>query len=148
MSIIRVHDKDFEPYLPAEQITEKIRGIASKMDTDYAGKKPLFIAILNGSFMFASDLFKAISIEAEISFIKLASYKGTKSSGQVITAIGLDMDLIGRHVVILEDIVDTGKTLHVFLPQLVNQQPASLKVAALLHKPEPTVYPIPVDYLV
>jgi len=147
MSIIRVHDKAFEPYLSAEQIAEKIQGIAGQMNRDYAGKKPLFIAILNGSFMFASDLFKDISIEAEISFIKLASYKGTKSSGQVITAIGLDMDLIGRHVVILEDIVDTGKTLHVFLPQLVNQQPASLKVAALLHKPEATVYPIPVDYL-
>ena len=147
MSIIRVHDKAFEPYLSAEQIAEKIQGIAGQMNRDYAGKKPLFIAILNGAFMFASDLFKNISIEAEISFIKLASYKGTKSSGQVITAIGLDMDLIGRHVVILEDIVDTGKTLHVFLPQLVNQQPASLKVAALLHKPEATVYPIPVDYL-
>ncbi len=113
------------------------------MNRDYSGKKPLFIAILNGAFMFASDLLKTISIEAEISFIKLASYKGTKSSGQVITAIGLDMDLIGRHVVILEDIVDTGKTLHVFLPQLIHQQPASLKVAALLHKPEATVYPIP-----
>jgi len=147
MSIIKVHDKAFEPYLSAEQIAEKIQGIAGQMNRDYAGKKPLFIAILNGAFMFASDLFKNISIEAEISFIKLASYKGTKSSGQVITAIGLDMDLIGRHVVIVEDIVDTGKTLHVFLPQLVHQQPASLKVAALLHKPEATVYPIPVDYL-
>src|SRR5882757_5811677 len=132
MSNLRVHDKEFEPYLSAEKIAEKIQGLAHQMNRDYAGKKPLFIAILNGAFMFASDLFKGISIEAEISFIKLASYKGTKSSGQVITAIGLDMDLIGRHVVILEDIVDTGKTLHVFLPQLVNQQPASLKVAALL----------------
>jgi hypoxanthine phosphoribosyltransferase len=147
MSIIRVHDKDFEPYLPAEQIIEKIRGIAGKMDTDYAGKKPLFVAILNGSFMFASDLFKEITIEAEICFIKLASYKGTKSTGQVITAIGLDTDMHGRHVIILEDIVDTGKTLSEFLPQLEHQQPASLKIAALLHKPEATVYPIKVDYL-
>jgi hypoxanthine phosphoribosyltransferase len=147
MSIIRVHDKDFEPYLPAETITAKIQGIASQIDRDYAGKKPLFVAILNGSFMFASDLFKAISIEAEICFIKLASYKGTKSSGQVITAIGLDTDLHGRNVIILEDIVDTGKTLSEFLPQLEHQQPASLKIAALLHKPEATVYPITVDYL-
>ena len=147
MSIIRVHDKDFEPYLAAEEITEKIRWIASKVDTDYAGKKPLFVAILNGSFMFASDLFKAITIEAEICFIKLASYKGTKSTGQVITAIGLDTDMHGRHVIILEDIVDTGKTLSEFLPQLEHQQPASLKIAALLHKPEATVYPIKVDYL-
>jgi hypoxanthine phosphoribosyltransferase len=147
MSIIRVHDKDFEPYLPAEQITKKIKDIAVRMDADYEGKKPLFVAILNGSFMFASDLFKSLTIEAEICFIKLASYKGTKSSGQVITAIGLDTDMHGRHVVILEDIVDTGKTLSEFLPQLEHQQPASLKIAALLHKPEATVYPISVDYL-
>jgi hypoxanthine phosphoribosyltransferase len=147
MSIIRVHDKNFEPYLSAGQIAEKIRGMAEGLNRDYAGEKPLFIAILNGAFMFASDLFKEITIEAEISFIKLASYKGTKSSGQVITAIGLDLDLIGRHVVILEDIVDTGKTLSEFLPQLEHQQPASLKIAALLHKPEATVYPIRVDYL-
>ena len=147
MSTIRVHDKEFEPYLSEELIRSKIEGIAGKINQDYAGMRPLFIAILNGSFMFASDLFKAISIEAEICFIKLASYKGTKSSGHVITAIGLDIDLIGRHVVILEDIVDTGKTLSEFLPQLEHQQPASLRIAALLHKPEATVYPIEVDYL-
>ena len=82
-----------------------------------------------------------------MSFIKLASYKGTKSSGQVITAIGLDTDLHGRHVIIVEDIVDTGKTLNEFLPQLEHQQPASLKIAALLQKPEATVYPIKVDYV-
>ncbi|HVU95063.1 MAG TPA: hypoxanthine phosphoribosyltransferase [Puia sp.] len=147
MSIIRVHDKEFGPYLEKELIDEKIQAIADGMNRDYADKRPLFIAILNGAFMFASDLFKKITIEAEISFIKLASYKGTKSSGQVITAIGLDTDLHGRHVVILEDIVDTGKTLSEFLPQLEHQQPASLKIAALLHKPEATVYPITVDYL-
>ena len=147
MSIIRVHDKEFGPYLGKEVIDQKIQGIADAMNRDYAGKRPLFIAILNGAFMFASDLFKKVTIEAEISFIKLASYKGTKSSGQVITAIGLDTDLHGRHVVIVEDIVDTGKTLSEFLPQLEHQQPASLKIAALLHKPEATVYPIAVDYL-
>ena len=147
MSILRVHDKEFGPYLGEELIDEKIQAIADAMNRDYADKRPLFIAILNGAFMFASDLFKKITIEAEISFIKLASYKGTKSSGQVITAIGLDTDLHGRHVVIVEDIVDTGKTLSEFLPQLEHQQPASLKIAALLHKPEATVYPISVNYL-
>ena len=80
--------------------------------------------------MFASDLFKYISIDAEICFIKLASYKGTKSTGNVITSIGLDEPLKGRHVIIVEDIVDTGKTLSQFLPQLFDQQPASLKIAA------------------
>jgi len=147
MRNIRVHDKEFEPYLSAEQIAGRIQDMAKKIDKDYTGKKPLFIAILNGSFIFAADLFKALSIEAEICFIKLASYKGTKSSGQVITAIGMDIDLIDRHVIILEDIVDTGKTLSAFLPQLHHQQPASLKIAALLHKPDATVYPIPIDYL-
>lgn len=147
MSTIHVHDKAFEPYLTTEAISDRIQRIAEQINQDYDGKRPLFIAILNGSFMFASDLFKAISIEAEICFIKLASYKGTKSSGHVITAIGLDIDLIGRHVVVLEDIVDTGKTLSEFLPQLEHQQPASMRIAALLHKPEATVYPITVNYL-
>ena len=147
MATIRVHDKEFEPYISSQDIAASIRTIANRINEEYAGKKPLFIAILNGSFMFASDLFKDIGIEAEICFIKLASYKGTKSSGHVITAIGLDMDLIGRHVVIIEDIVDTGKTLSEFLPQLEHMQPASLRIAALLHKPEATVYPIEVDYL-
>jgi hypoxanthine phosphoribosyltransferase len=147
MSIIRVHDKEFEPYLTANEIAARIKALAGQLDKDYAGKRPLFIAILNGSFIFAADLFKELAIDAEICFIKLASYKGTKSSGQVITAIGLDTDLFGREVVIVEDIVDTGKTLSEFLPQLKHQQPASMKIVALLHKPEATVFPIPIDYL-
>jgi hypoxanthine phosphoribosyltransferase len=97
--------------------------------------------------MFAADVFKNLSIDAEICFIKLASYRGMKSSGQVITAIGLDVDLFGRDVVILEDIVDTGKTLSEFLPKLDHQQPNSLKIAALLHKPDATKYPLKIDYL-
>ncbi|MBK7884341.1 MAG: hypoxanthine phosphoribosyltransferase [Chitinophagaceae bacterium] len=145
--IIQVHDKQFEPYISAEQINEQINKLGSQINKDYVGKVPLFIAILNGSFIFAADLFKTITIEAEISFIKLASYKGTKSTGNVITSIGLDEALKNRHVVIVEDIVDTGKTLHQFLPQLINQQPASLKIAALLHKPEALKFPISVDYL-
>ena len=147
MSLIRVHDKTFEPYLTAKEIDAAIDKLAGQINRDYQGKKPLFISILNGSFMFASDLFKKLTIESEICFIKLASYKGTKSTGHVITAIGLDMDLIHRHLIVLEDIVDTGKTLDQFLPQLNNQQPASLKICALLHKPEATVFPIPIDYL-
>src|SRR5574343_1689085 len=133
MPVIRVHDKQFEPYLTAEEIAQRIRMIAQQINENYAGKRPLFIAILNGSFMFASDLFKEIHIDAEICFIKLASYKGTKSSGHVITAIGLDTDVTGRDVIILEDIIDTGKTMSEFLPQLHNQQPKSIKVAVLLH---------------
>lgn len=147
MSAIRVHDKYFIPYMDETIILKRIAALAAQLDADYYDKKPLFIAILNGSFMFASDLFKALTIEAEICFIKLASYKGTKSTGQVITAIGLDTDVVGRHIVVLEDIIDTGKTMNEFLPQLQNQQPASLAMAALLHKPAATVYAVHIDYL-
>ena len=146
MPVIELHNRQFEPYLPEALIQEKVKELAAQLDQDYAGKKPLFIAILNGSFMFAADLFKYLTIEAEICFIKLASYKGTKSSGQVITAIGLDTDVNDRHVIILEDIIDTGKTMNEFLPQLLNQQPASLKVAILLYKPEATKFEVPIDY--
>lgn len=147
MPVIKVHDKQFTPYLTEADITRQIKSIAEKINKDYEGKRPLFIAILNGSFMFASDLFKYLTIEAEISFIKLASYKGTKSTGNVITSIGLDEPLKGRHIIILEDIVDTGKTLFEFLPQLRDQQPASLKIAALLHKPDTLKYQLEIDYL-
>ena len=147
MSITRVIDKDFEPFLTASVIDNEIARMANAINRDYAGKKPLFIAILNGSFVFAADLFKKISIDAEICFIKLASYKGTKSSGQVITAIGLDMDVHHRHVIVLEDIIDTGKTMNEFLPQLQHQQPASMELAVLLHKPAATQYPINIKYL-
>ena len=147
MSVIQVHDKKFQPYIGVQQLQERIREIAAALSNDLKGKKPLFIAILNGSFMFAADVFKNLTIEAEISFIKLVSYKGTKSTGNVVTSIGLDEDLYGRTVVILEDIVDTGKTLSQFLPQLEHQQPEKLLIASLLTKPEAMKYPIKIDYL-
>jgi hypoxanthine phosphoribosyltransferase len=147
MPQIKLHDKTFETYLSEEVIQEKVKQIAGQLNKDYKGKRPLFIAILNGSFMFAADVFKNLDIDAEVCFIKLASYKGMKSSGAVITAIGLDVDLFDRDVVILEDIVDTGKMLHEFLPKLDHQQPRSLKIAALLHKPEATQYELKIDYI-
>jgi hypoxanthine phosphoribosyltransferase len=147
MPQIKVHDKTFDTYLSEQTIQEKIKELAAAINRDYADKRPLFVAILNGSFMFAADLFKYVTIPAEISFIKLASYKGMKSSGSVITAIGLDEDLYNRDVVIIEDIVDTGRTLHQFIPSLMHQQPSSLKIATLLHKPEATVHPLTLDYV-
>jgi hypoxanthine phosphoribosyltransferase len=147
MSRIKVHDKFFDPYLSAAEIDQALNQLADELKRDYAGQTPLFIAILNGSFIFASDLFKKLGFPAEICFIKLASYKGIKSTGQVVTSIGLDVDLYGRDVVILEDIIDTGKTLHEFLPQLSHQQPKSLRICALLHKKEATRYPLQIDYL-
>jgi hypoxanthine phosphoribosyltransferase len=147
MSTLKVHDKEFVPYITSKEIEEQVARVAFEINKDYAGKNPLFIAILNGAFIFAADLFKQINVEAEICFIKLASYKGVKSTGKVITAIGLDAELYGRDVIIVEDIVDTGKTLSQFLPQLEHHHPASLKVAALLHKPSATVHPIEINYL-
>jgi len=145
-SEIAVHDKIFVPFISAEILKEKIQELAAQLNQDYAGKQPLFIAILNGSFMFAADVFRQITIEAEICFIRLSSYTGTASTGQVITAIGLDVPLSNRPVIILEDIVDTGKTLSEFLPQIQLQQPASVAVATLLHKPDATQFPVPIQY--
>jgi hypoxanthine phosphoribosyltransferase len=147
MSTVQIHDKTFKPYITEEAIREKVTELANHLNRDYLDKNPVFIAVLNGAFIFAADLFKSLHIDAEITFIKLASYKGMKSSGQVISAIGLDIELFDRHVVILEDIVDTGKTMHEFLPQLWHQQPASIKIVALLHKPQATAYPVKVDYI-
>lgn len=147
MATIKLHEKTFDTYLSEQQIQEKVKDIADQINKDYKDKRPLFIAILNGSFMFAADLFKYLTIDAEISFIKLVSYKGMKSSGNVITSIGLESELFGREVIIVEDIVDTGKTLHEFLPKLDHQQPKSLKIAALLHKPEALQFPLQINYL-
>ena len=142
MSTIKVHDKEFIPYLSAEEISNQVARVAQEINKDYVGKKPLFVAILNGAFMFAADLFKEVNVEAEICFIKLASYKGVKSTGQVVTAIGLDADLYHRDVVIVEDIVDTGKTLSHFLPQLKHHHPDSLKIAPLLQQPATIIHPM------
>ena len=147
MPTVKIHDKTFDTYLSSETIQQKVEELAQALNRDYKEKRPLCIAILNGSFMFAADLFKYLSIEAEISFIKLASYRGMKSTGNVITAIGLEDDLFDRDVIILEDIVDTGKTLHEFLPKLHHQQPKSLKIVALLHKSSATRFPLTVDYV-
>jgi hypoxanthine phosphoribosyltransferase len=146
MSTIQVLDKTFEPYLKEAAIQEKITELAVQLNQDYAGKRPLFLSVLNGAFLFTADLFKQIKIEAEVSFIKLASYKGTSSTGNVITAIGLDINVKDRHIIILEDIIDTGKTLHHYLPQLANMQPASVKIAVLLNKKEALIYPVQIDY--
>jgi hypoxanthine phosphoribosyltransferase len=147
MSTIKVHDKTFDTFLSESAINEQVKRIAQEINTDYKGKTPLFIAILNGSFMFASDLFKELEIEAQVCFIKLASYQGVKSTGNVVTSIGLDVSLKDREVIVIEDIVDTGKTLHDFLPQIMDQHPSSLKIATLLHKPEALKYPLKIDYV-
>jgi hypoxanthine phosphoribosyltransferase len=144
---IQVHDKTFKPYLLEEQLAERISELAKTITTDYKDKNPMFIGILNGSFMFASDLFKQIATPASISFIKLASYKGTSSTGTVITAIGLEENLHGKDIILVEDIVDTGKTMTEFIPTLLQQNPASVRICTLLQKPDALKYPLDVHYV-
>ena len=154
---ISLHDKNFKPYISAEEIQKRIENIATQLMKDYGARKPLFLAILNGSFMFASDLMKATKLECEISFVKIASYQGTSSTGNVKTLIGLDVNIEGREVIIVEDIVDTGKTLSEFMPVLQGYHPQSISIATLLFKPSAlkfNVHPkyvgfeVPNDFLV
>lgn len=144
---IQVHDKTFKPYLSEEQLAERISELAKTITADYKDKNPMFIGILNGSFMFASDLFKQIDTPASISFIKLASYKGTSSTGTVITAIGLEENLHGKDIILVEDIVDTGKTMTEFIPTLLQQNPASVRICTLLQKPDALKFPLDVHYV-
>ena len=136
MALIKIKDKQFEPYLSAKEIDEVVSKIAKQINKDFKGKKVLFIAILNGSFMFASDLLKKIDLECEISFVKIASYSGTKSTGKVKKLIGLMQSLENRNVIIIEDIIDTGNTLDKLLPTLIAENPKELKLCTLLFKPE------------
>ncbi len=144
--MVQVHDKIFVPFITREDIQKRVNELAEMINEEYAGKKPLLIGILNGSFIFAADLFRGLSIEAEISFIKLVSYKGTSSTGNVVTAIGMEEDLHGRHIIIVEDIIDTGKTLSSFLPEIHHRNPASVKIATFLSKPEALKYDIKADF--
>ncbi len=147
MERIQVHDKFFVPLLTADQIGQRVAEMAQQISHDYQHRRPLLLAVLNGSFMFAADLFRLLTIDAEISFIKIASYQGMRSSGKVVTAIGMEQDLSGRDIILLEDIVDTGKTLHHFIPTLQQQHPASVKVATFLHKPDATIFPVSLSYV-
>jgi hypoxanthine phosphoribosyltransferase len=144
---MNVLDKKFRPFLSAEVLNERIKELATQINKDYIGKNPIFIGILNGSFMFASDLYKNITLPSTISFIKLVSYKGTTSTGTVITSIGLEEDLTDKDVILIEDIVDTGKTMKEFVATLHKQSPASIQICTLLHKPEALQHPLDLKYV-
>ncbi len=145
--LISVGDLRFKPYISAEDIKLKVDEMAQQIREEFEGTKPVFLAILNGSFVFAADLLRATNIESEITFIKLASYQGTQSTGQVDTLIGLDADLEDRHIIIVEDIVDSGKTLSEFIPELHKFRPKSVTIASLLLKSEELRYPIDVKFV-
>jgi hypoxanthine phosphoribosyltransferase len=147
MSAIRLGDKTFVPYLYEEKILRAVGKVAETINKDMEGKNPLFLVVLNGAFLFASDLLRCITTDCEVSFIKLASYEGTSSSGVIKEMIGLTTEIKNRHVVIVEDIVDTGNTITHLAEQLKAKSPASVRVAALLFKPEAYKKEIPVDYV-
>ena len=146
MKEIRIKDKTFRLSLPEAEILSRIKEVAQSINRDYAGKHPLFLAVLNGSFMFASDLMKEISLDCEISFVKLASYQGTMSTGRVHEVIGVSEDLHGRDIVIIEDIVESGRTMHQMLDSLANRHPASVKICTLFFKPSKLLEEVNVDY--
>ena len=144
---VKVHDKYFKPFIAETEILNQVKRVADEMNQDLADKDPIFLGILNGAFMFASDLYKQLTFPCQISFLKLASYSGTKSTGTVKQLIGINMELKDRVVVVLEDIVDTGVTLDTIIRQLSGYQPAEIKVATFLHKPEATVREVRLDYV-
>lgn len=148
MKQVKIHDKTFELFLPYEKIRAAVEKIAEQINEGLAGKKPLFICILNGSFMFAAELFKRIDfVDSEISFVKLASYEGDKTTGKVKQLIGLNEKIEGRTVVVLEDIVDSGITIDNIQEQLKKLKPEKVYIATLLLKPDALQKEVQLDYV-
>lgn len=147
MPTITCHDKTFRLYRSEKQIRARLQEIGTQINTHYINKTPIFLAVLNGAFRVINGLMDAVDIDCEISFIKLKSYSGTQTTGKVQTLIGMDLDVANRHIILVEDIVDTGNTLHHFLPQLQALKPASVTICTLLLKPESVQYNLPLDYV-
>ncbi len=145
--LITAHNLTFEPYLDEADIASRVEALGSQLRQQYEGKRPLFLCVLNGAFIFAADLIRAAAIECEVAFVRLASYEGTASTGTVSTVLGLDLEVKDRHIIVVEDIVDSGRTLYHFLAELQTRQPASLSLAVLLFKPEALLLPVKIDYL-
>lgn len=144
--MIQVHDKHFEILISQYEIEQKIKALGQELSQKYASKNPIFLGILNGSFMFAAELFKNVTIEAEICFLRVQSYTETASTGQVKQLLGLTESIENKDVVILEDIVDTGITMEQILMNLNAKNPRSIAIATLLFKPKALQKPITVDY--
>lgn len=146
MENIKINDKYFRVSIPEAEIKERVKEVAQAISRDMEGKNPLLLAVLNGAFIFAADLMREITIPCEISFVKLASYQGTTSTGKVHEVLGINEDLTGRHVIIVEDIIDTGLTMKIMTEQLGTRHPASVSVCALLVKPDKLQVELDVKY--
>ena len=142
MNTIKIHNKEFEVFLENEIICKRTRLLGIQLNVDYEGRCPIFIGVLNGSFLFMADLLKEIEIDCEVGFIRVSSYHGTVSTGEIKEAFGLPEDLTGKDVIIVEDIVDTGLTLQYILEKVNSQNPASISTCSLLLKPEALLSPI------
>ena len=147
MDKVRILDKEFKLFISEKQIQEAVKEMAQRMNKELKGKKVFLIGILNGCFMFAADLVKHLDLDCTITFLKLASYQGTSSTGKVKRLIGLNEDIKGQTVVVLEDIVDTGITLDFIQKQLKGYEPAEIKLATLLYKPEACRQDVSLDYV-
>jgi len=144
---MKILDKTFEISYPEEEILKRVKSVADRLNRDMAGKNPLFLAVLNGSFIFMADLMRLITTPCEVSFVKLASYQGTMSTGKIKEAIGINEDLTGRHIVIVEDIVETGRTIQHMIDSLGTRNPASIHVCTLLQKPEKLEVDLNIEYV-
>lgn len=147
MGTIQVKDRVFDVFLKEEDIQKEIKRVASEINRDYKDKEPLFLCVLNGSFMFAADLLKDVNVPCNVSFVKVASYQGTDTTGKVKELMGLQESVEGRHVIIVEDIVDTGYTMRDVLDSLAEKNAASVNVCALLCKPDKLKVDINLKYL-
>ena len=140
-------DKTFETSMPEAEIKNRVKELAQQMSRDLEGKNPLLLAVLNGAFIFAADLMREMTIPCEISFVKLASYQGTTSTGTIHEVIGINENLSGRTVVIVEDIVESGLTIKRMMEQLGTRNPASVQVCTLFFKPERLKEDLKLDYV-
>lgn len=144
---MKLHDLEFEPYLSEEEITRAIERVAKELNEDYRGEVPVFLGVLNGAFMFASELIKRFDGDCEVSFVKLGSYEGTQTTGNVKTLMGLTQSLQGRKVILIEDIVDTGNTLESIYQILEKEKVADFKVVSLFFKPEAYKKDFKIEYV-
>jgi len=145
--MITVKDRQFEPFIKQHDIESNIKRIAAQINTELDGKQPLFVAVLNGAFMFAAELMKEVTIPCEIAFVRLASYAGTQTTNQVSELLGLSEPIKDRTIVIVEDIVDTGNTMVALISKLQQYEPKEIKIATLLLKPDALKQPIQCDYV-
>lgn len=146
MSVVKIKDKTFKTSIPEKEIKARIQAVADRINHDLADKNPLFLAVLNGAFVFAADLMRMITIPCEISFVKLASYQGTTSTGKITEVMGINEDLTDRTIVIIEDIVDTGLTMKRMIESLGTRHPASVHICSLLVKPEKLQVDLNIEY--